>query len=193
LTVNDFSLLLEACLMTRIKYLVVILLVMMAATCSDTRQGQSVDPLADNQENRTAMAKRYLEVMPPKEMLQGWANRMVRSLPENNRKAFMEVIQSSDIEKEAHRITLEALVKHFTAGELNAMVTFYGSPEGKSAVKKFGPLMGEVMPQIQQEVRKTLAATQKQPESKEPPKTTAPPAPPAPPGPKEQKTVPGKK
>ena len=34
------------------------------------------------------------------------------------------------------------------------MTAFYGSPEGQSASRKFGPYMMGVMPQIQQEVKK---------------------------------------
>ena len=116
------------------------------------------------------VAKKYLELMPPKDLLHAVARRIAPNLPEKDRKAFIEIMQSPGIEKEAYRITLASLVKNFTLGELNAMVTFYGSPDGQSAVKKFTPLMAEVMPQIQQEVKKALAQTQQEPESKEVPK-----------------------
>ena len=42
--------------MTSLKYLIVILFAVMTSTCSDTRQGQLVKSLPDNQENRTAVA-----------------------------------------------------------------------------------------------------------------------------------------
>jgi hypothetical protein len=176
--------------MNGVKYLMVILFVVLASACSDTRQGQSDKSLPDNPENRTVVATRYMEFMPPKDMLHGLASRIVQSLPEKNRKAFMDVMQGPDMEKLVYRITLDGLVKHFTIGELNAMVAFYGSPEGQSALKKFGPLMAEVMPQIQQEVKKAMAELPKEPESQEPQK---PKAQPAPPGPKEQKASPSKK
>jgi hypothetical protein len=173
--------------MISFKYFIVLLFVVMTSSCSDIGQGGSAKSLPDNQENRTAVAKRYLEVMPAKDMLHGLAARVVKSLPEPKQKAFMAVMESPGIEQEAHRLTLNGLVKHFTVGELNAMVAFYGSPDGQSAIKKFGPLMAEIMPQIQQEVKKALAETEKQPESKEPPKQQAKPEPPAP---KEQKALP---
>ncbi len=170
--------------MTGVRYLVVILIMVMASACSDTQQGQSAKSLPDNPENRIVAAKRYLEVMPPKEMLQGLANRVVSKLPENDRKAFMDVMSSQDIEKAAYRFTLDGLVKHFTVDELNAMVAFYGSPAGQAAYKKFSSYMGEIMPQIQQEVKKALEEVQKQQGPKMPPMPKAQPAP-APP--KEQK------
>jgi hypothetical protein len=175
---------LEACFMTGVRYLVVILIMVMTSACSDTQQGQSAKSLPDNPENRIVVAKRYLEVMPPKEMLQGLANRVVSKLPENDRKTFMDVMSSQEIEKTAYRFTLDGLVKHFTVDELNAMVAFYGSPAGQAAYKKFSPYMGEIMPQIQQEVKKALEEVQKQQGPKVQPMPKAQPAP-APP--KEQK------
>jgi hypothetical protein len=166
---------LEACLMTKVKYLVVILMVCLASACTNTGPGQSAKTLPDNRENRTMLAKRYLEVMTPKEMLQGLANRIAPHLPEKERQPFIEVMNSPGIEQASHRILLDSLVKNFSAGELRAMVTFYESPEGQSAYRKYGLYMGEIMPQIQKEVKKTLETAQKQPGPGEPPKTHAPP------------------
>ena len=57
--------------------------------------------LPDNPENRTAAAKRYMEAMPPKEMLQGLATKVTPNLPEKDRKAFTEVMNSGDLETAA--------------------------------------------------------------------------------------------
>lgn len=159
-----------------LRYLIVILVVVMVAACSDSRSAKS---LPDNPENRTAVAKRYLEVMAPKELLQGVGKRVTPTLPEGNRKIFNQVLESPEIDKAAYRIMLDALVKDFTAAELNAMTAFYGSPEGQSAWKKFSPYMDAIMPQIQQEVRTAVAEAHKQAEAKEPPTPKSPPGPPA--------------
>jgi hypothetical protein len=158
--------------MRRVRNLLVIGLLLMASACADTGQVKS---LPDNPENRATAAKQYLKAMPPKEMLESLATRVSPNLPEKDRKAFVEVMESADLEKAADRITLEGLVKNFTVGELNAMTAFYGSPEGKSAAKKFGPYMMGVMPQIQQEVKKAMDEKQK-PEPKGQPEAGAPPA-----------------
>jgi len=50
------------------------------------------------------------------------------------------------------KITKDAMVKTFTADELNALADFYSSAIGKSAMKKFGSYMSEIMPHIQQEL-----------------------------------------
>ena len=118
--------------MRRVRNLLVIGIFLMASACADTGQVKS---LPDNPENRTAAAERYLKAMPPKDMLQSLATRVAPNLPEKDRKAFVEVMQSADLEKAADRIIMEGLVKNFTVGELNAMTAFYGSPDGQSASK----------------------------------------------------------
>lgn len=158
--------------MRRVRNFMVIGLLLMASACADTGQVKS---LPDNPENRTAAAERYLKSMPPKEMLQGLAARVGPNLPEKERQAFSEVMSSADLEKAVSRITMEGLVKNFTVGELNAMTDFYGSPEGQSAAKKFGPYMTGIMPQIQQEVKKAMDEKQKL-EPKGQPEAGAPPA-----------------
>ena len=155
---------------SRLCYLMTILLVVLASACTS----QPAKPLADTPENRTAEAKRYLEAMPPKEMLREVANRVGPKFPENEQPIFKQVMASPAMEKAAYRITLEALVKDFTVGELKAMVDFFGSPEGHAAYQKFGTFMAETIPPIQQEVKKSMAALQNQPT---PPGPTAPPAP----------------
>ena len=158
--------------MRRLRNFIVVGLALMVWACSDTGQVKS---LPDNPENRIAAAKRSLEAMPPKELLQGMATRFAPNMPEKDRKAFLEVMGSADLEKAATRIMEEGMAKNFTVGELNAMAAFYGSPEGKSAAKKFGPYMAGVMPQIQQEIKKAMDEKQKL-EPKGQPEAGAPPA-----------------
>jgi hypothetical protein len=50
----------------------------------------------------------------------------------------------------------EAMVKHFTVREINALADFHGSPEGRSVMKMFGAYMAEVMPATQREVERAL-------------------------------------
>jgi hypothetical protein len=164
---------------------ILIVFVFMTAACT-----QSAQSLPDNPENRTTLAKRYLEVMPPKELLQGVAKRVMPSLSEANGKIFAEVMNGPEIEKITYRIMMNSLVKNFTVDELNAMLSFYGSPAGQSAWKKFSPYMDEVMPPIQKEVRTLIMEANKQAEPKDSP-TTKPQA--APQAPKQQKAPPGKR
>jgi hypothetical protein len=170
------------------KSLFVFLVLVIMSACSDSRPGQPAKSLPDTPENRAVLAKQYLEIMKPKELLQSVANRVAPRLPEKERKTFTDIMNSPDMEKSAYKITLDGLVKHFTVGELNAMLAFYGSPDGQAAAKKYGAYVGEIMPQIQAEVKKAIAAVEKQHEAEKPAKPAPPtgPAPAAPPGPKEE-------
>jgi hypothetical protein len=175
--------------MTTVRYLIVLFLVIVVSACSDAKLGQSAKSLPDNPENRTTLAKRYLEAMPTKIMLRGIATREAPRFPEKDREPFMKIMESPDMEKEVNRLMIDGLVKNFTVGELNAMVAFYSSPEGQSALKKFGPFIAGVMPQIQEKVKQGLAETKKPTVTMEPLK---PPASPGPPGEKTPKASSGK-
>lgn len=153
--------------MAIVRYGFVLLVIVMLSACSNTGPSQSAKSLPDNQDNRLVMAKRFLEIMPPKEMLQAIAKRVEPRVPEKDRKIFNEVMNSKAIEQAAYRITSDGLIKHFTVGELNAMNTFYGSPEGHSAYMKLGVYTADIMPQIQQEVKNAVLAAEKQQEPQE--------------------------
>ena len=106
----------------------------------------------DTPANRLAAAKRYLKAVPPASMVADSVNRVVDQVPAERREVFKQalskVISSDHIEK----ITLDAVIKHFTVKEINALTAFYASPEGRSITKKFGAYIADVMPAIQDEL-----------------------------------------
>jgi hypothetical protein len=63
-------------------------------------------------------------------------------------------------------VMLNAMVKNFTADELNALADFYGSPIGKSAMAKFPSYMGDVMPGVLDEIRRATAEMKQEAEAK---------------------------
>jgi len=118
--------------------------------------------IADTPENRKQQAERYLQATPPKEMFADVAEKMGATLPPEARQKFIELFTSQlDIDALTKAMS-DAMVKHFTADELSALADFYGSPVGKSAMKKFGAYMTDLMPVIQSEVMKAQAKAQQQ-------------------------------
>jgi hypothetical protein len=121
--------------------------------------GQQV---ADTPANRLAAAKRYLKAVPPSEMVADTLDRVAGQVPEDRRedfkKALTKVVRSERIEA----LTLQAVTKHFTVKEINALAAFYGSPEGRSITKKFGDYMADVMPAIQQELAAAMEEIHKE-------------------------------
>ena len=158
--------------MLRVKSLLLLLVLLVAAACSEQKAPQPVaapaPAVADNEANRQAAAKQYLEVSPPQEMLTEMSGKVVKMLPEKSQKVFLEVMKSKSLQEATYNITLKALVKHFTVNELKAMTAFYGSPEGKAIRKKFGDYMADVMPEVNKEVITALQKVKQEEGAQEP-------------------------
>ncbi|HSW51410.1 MAG TPA: DUF2059 domain-containing protein [Bryobacteraceae bacterium] len=111
---------------------------------------------------RLAAAQRYLKAVPPMEMVGDSLNQLAGQIPEERREDFKktlaEVVTSEKIEK----ITLDAIVKHFTVREINALAAFYGSPEGRSISRKFTAYMADVMPAIQHQLADAIEKVHKE-------------------------------
>jgi hypothetical protein len=121
--------------------------------------------LDDTPANRGQQADRYMLAMPVKEMLENMAEQVSKSLPAEQRQAFKDLLTKHLDVPVLEKAMKKSLTKHFTADELKALADFYGSPVGKSAMKKFGGYMADVMPVIQAEMMKARAkATQPQEE-----------------------------
>jgi len=104
--------------------------------------------LEDTKANRESEANRYLEIVPPIKMFNDMTERMALQLPEAGRKKFVESMRRHmDLEK-FDRTIRDSVVKNFTPHELKALVDFYSSHIGKSAMQKCGAYMADVMPQI---------------------------------------------
>jgi hypothetical protein len=147
--------------MTRGKWLLAVLIMGLAVGCGGP-QSPGTTPKADTPENRKLAAERYLQAVPPRDLLHNMEVNMARRIPPPRRRLFMEAMSDKELEQAAYRIILAGLVQHFTPQELNAMAAFYGSPEGKSIQRKFGPYMADIMPQISGEVRKVLVKKEEQ-------------------------------
>ncbi len=113
--------------------------------------------LDDTPANRSQEAGRYLLATPPEDTMKDMAEQMAMNLPPENRAMFKKLMTEHMDLSAMTKAMKDALVEHFTADELKALADFYGSPVGKSAMKKFGAYMADVMPDIQAEVLKAQA------------------------------------
>ena len=95
--------------------------------------------------------------MPVSDLLKDMTTQMAKQIPEDQRQGFIELM-SKHLDTEALNEAIKSsMMKHFTADESKALADFYGSKHGKSAMKKFGIYMADVMPAIQQEVIKATS------------------------------------
>lgn len=113
--------------------------------------------LDDSVENRVKQVERYMAATPPKDLVRDAAEQMAKNLPVDQQKIFKDLIRKHLNIPAVEKSMKEGMIKHFTADELKALADFYGSPIAKSAMKKFGVYMAEVMPSIQAEIRKAEA------------------------------------
>ncbi|MBA3849364.1 MAG: hypothetical protein C0502_05140 [Opitutus sp.] len=111
----------------------------------------------DTPENRSREADRYLAATPPKEMFADMAEQVAKTVPPERRQALKDAFTKYLDLEALTKAMRDAMVKNFTADELSALADFYGSPVGKSAMKKFGTYMADVMPAIQGEMMKASA------------------------------------
>ena len=126
---------------------------MLAAPVFALALASTVLAIEDTPENRRAQADRYLAATPPKEMLADMVAQVAKNLPPYRQAEFQDLLTKHlDIEAVTRAIR-DAMVRHFTADELAALADFYGSPLGKSAMKKFGAYMADVMPSLQTAMR----------------------------------------
>jgi hypothetical protein len=108
--------------------------------------------IPDTHGNRLAAARSYLEVVSMKDMMRDMVAESAKNLPENVRPSYVQYMTKAIRVEVLESTALASMAQHFTVKELKALATFYGSPEGRSAMKKFGAYMADVMPVIQQEM-----------------------------------------
>lgn len=126
--------------------------------------GPVVRAESDTPETRRREAERYVQAVPPKELFADMAGRMASNMPEEQREPFKKMMTEQLDIAALTKAMIDSMVKHFTTDELKALADFYGSPVGKSAMKKFGAYMSDLMPTIQAEMMKAQAkAGQAQP------------------------------
>jgi hypothetical protein len=116
----------------------------------------SAEDIPDSLGNRQAAAERYLSVAPMDSMMKETIEKTAENLPVGQREEFVEFMTKYIRINVLERSAISSMVRHFTVQELNALADFYGSPEGRSAMKKFGVYMADVMPVIQQEMARAL-------------------------------------
>jgi hypothetical protein len=106
----------------------------------------------DTHGNRLAAARSYMDAVPLKDLIRDVVDETAKNLPEDARPSYVRFMTQSIRVDVLEGATLASMARHFTVRELKALAAFYGSPEGRSAMKKFGGYMADVMPVLQQEM-----------------------------------------
>lgn len=121
----------------------------------------AIQALEDTQENRAKETDRYLAATPASEMMEDMTEAMSMNLPPSERDEFRRLLtEYVDLDRVTEAMR-SSMIRNFTADELAAMADLFESPEGKSAMKKMGSYMAEVMPVIEAEVMRAIGQLQR--------------------------------
>jgi hypothetical protein len=88
----------------------------------------------------------YLRTCPVDDLLDQMALEIIKQIPKENQRDFAKVWMMAVNKAELTSVASRMLCSHFTLEELKALATFYGSPEGKSIIKKMPKYAADLMP-----------------------------------------------
>ncbi|AEP08984.1 hypothetical protein MICA_650 [Micavibrio aeruginosavorus ARL-13] len=106
----------------------------------------------------TAAAKRYVEAVPSQKMVDEMLDQFKSNEQINLTEADIAAIRNSVNAANLDAVMIDAMAKHFTVEEINALADFYTSATGKSIMKKMPAYMNEIMPTIQKAVMDAVIA-----------------------------------
>ena len=124
-----------------------ILFPVLLAVCLSAGPALAED-LPDTPANRYLAAEAYLKIHPLDAMLDEITGEILKVMPQQYHEEFRRTMKEYMDRLNLEELTLNAVVKHFTVKEINALMEFYGSPEGRSIMKKMPVYMKEIMPAI---------------------------------------------
>src|SRR5262249_51005230 len=123
------------------------------APAAFAQSAQSADSSAD----RKAAALRYLKVSRTQSLMNDMIEIISKQVPEDRREECIALMRRLIDNERLESQVVDALARHYTLAELQAMEKFYGSPEGRSIQTKLTGYLTEVMAIFQTEVMRILA------------------------------------
>lgn len=115
---------------------------------------------ADDMTQRIALAEKMHDIWPVRTKVEDALDIAAQSFPEDQRDKFKSGMRKAIKYDQLEEESIAAMAKLFTVAELQKMVDFYGSPEGKSVsaktddyMKALEPVMTKMLDQALIEVR----------------------------------------
>lgn len=110
--------------------------------------------------DKQAAMERYLRAVPMTKMMDDTYTQMAKQVPAELRPRFIADMRSVIRIDRIEQLARSAMLKTFTADELNALADFYSSKHGASAMSKFGVYMADIMPPLMQEIQRAVQELQ---------------------------------
>ncbi len=82
-----------------------------------------------------------------------------KRLPEKQRESYMQGIELSLDYEKIEQVSINEAARVFTPAELRAMISYFGSPEGRSAEQKMGAYSKKVVAEVQRGIDAAIMAS----------------------------------
>lgn len=107
-------------------------------------------------DRRVELAKEMHEIWPVRLKVEKALDRAAHRVPLQKRAAFKSAMRHAIKYELLEEDSINAMVKTFTVEELEAMVAFYGSPNGRSISAKIESYQNEISPSFTRMMDKAL-------------------------------------
>jgi len=124
--------------MQRLICIMVVLACCFAATTAYSQESCSSE--------KSRAVENYWRTCPVDDLLDQMALEILKQIPKEQQKDFAKVWLTVVDKAEIASVLSRLLCSHFTLEELKALAAFYGSPEGKSIMKKMPKYTADFMP-----------------------------------------------
>lgn len=97
---------------------------------------------------RTELAEEMHKIRPVNAEIESTVRAVAERLPEEKREIFVMKMVNTFDHKTLHNLSVKAMADTFTEAELEKMIDYFGSPEGKSVGEKMPVYMAILRPEI---------------------------------------------
>lgn len=122
---------------------------------------ESADDLLGNAdyENRLELSRKMHDIWPVRPKIEAVLDRIVEQIEPQNRMRFKSAMRKAIKFNALEEASIDAMADIFSAAELNAMIAFYGSKEGRSVSFKTDDYERALQPVMTKMIDKALLDT----------------------------------
>lgn len=110
-------------------------------------------------DQRLALSKKMHEIWPVRPKIERALDRIAEQLPDQNRMEFKSAMRKAINFQSVEQASIEAMADIFSVAELEAMIAFYGSKEGRSVSFKTDDYERSLQPLLAKMLDKAILDT----------------------------------
>lgn len=132
------------------------------ALCTTIFMPHALAQEGDNKTRKIELAQQYSEIIPFDKEVEKSIEQIAMQVPVAQRTQFRTILQQNINANQLETASETALIDIFTEAELEAMIEFYGTPEGKSIMEKMPEYQSRLQPVLQAMVQEAALSLSKQ-------------------------------